>query len=176
MRSPVDVTKLEAFMKEIGLLAKGPGKVYFTGGSTALMLGLREQTIDIDLKLDPEPLAIFEGIGRLKEKLSVSVELAAPDQFLPALTGWRERSIFIDRRGLVDFFHYDLYSQVLSKVLRGQGTDLADAKGFFYYGKLDAAFLGKLFRQVVPEMKRYPAIDVDSFRRNLDAFVRSLAP
>ena len=52
------------------------------GGATAVLLGIRDQTIDIDVKLDPEPAGVFESIARLKEQLHVSVELAAPDQFL----------------------------------------------------------------------------------------------
>ncbi len=39
-------------MQELAGAARGPGKVYFTGGATALLLGFREQTIDIDLKLE----------------------------------------------------------------------------------------------------------------------------
>ena len=33
-------------MDELAALARSPGKIYFTGGATALLLGFREQTID----------------------------------------------------------------------------------------------------------------------------------
>lgn len=39
---------------KLAAAARSPGKVCFTGGATALLLGFREQTIDIDLKLDPD--------------------------------------------------------------------------------------------------------------------------
>jgi len=53
------VTKatLEQFMQELASAARRRGKVYFTDSATALLLGFRQQTIDIDLKLDPEPAA-----------------------------------------------------------------------------------------------------------------------
>jgi hypothetical protein len=54
MRRKVTLATLKQFMQELAAAARSPGKVYITGGATALLLGFREQTIDIDLKLDPE--------------------------------------------------------------------------------------------------------------------------
>src|SRR5262245_23875423 len=119
MRGFVDRSKLEEFMKRLGRAAKTPGVIYLTGGSTALLLGIREQTVDIDIKLDPEPQGVFEAIARLKESLGLNVELASPDDFLPPLPRWRERSIPILTAGKVSFRHYDLYAQALAKIERG---------------------------------------------------------
>jgi hypothetical protein len=63
-------------MRELAAAARGPGKVYLTGGATALLLGFREQTIDIDLKLDPEPEGVFEAIAALKIRLDLIVSFA----------------------------------------------------------------------------------------------------
>src|SRR5437773_12217079 len=81
--------------------------LYFTGGTTALLLGFREQTIDIYLKLDPEPEGIFEAIAVLKNELDINVELASPDDFIPRASDWRERSRHISSIGPLQFFHYD---------------------------------------------------------------------
>ena len=70
-------------MEELARRAQSNGKVYFTGGATALLLGLREQTIDLDVKFAPEPKGVFEAIGGLKNQLDLNVELAAPDDFVP---------------------------------------------------------------------------------------------
>ena len=35
-------------MRRLAAASKGPGNVYFTGGATMLLLGIREQTIDVD--------------------------------------------------------------------------------------------------------------------------------
>src|SRR5436309_2496486 len=134
MRRSVDREKLEEFMNQIGARATGPGTVYLTGGSTALLLGIRDQTIDIDIKLDPEPGGVFEAIAALKESLQLNVELAAPDQFIPPLPGWRERSEQILTAGQVEFKHYDLYAQALAKIERGHDQDLADARSFLTRG------------------------------------------
>src|SRR3989442_3571881 len=107
MRRKVTVQTLKEFMQKFASAARSPGKVYFTGGATVLLLGFREQTIDIDLKLDPEPEGAIEAIAVLKNRLNLNVELASPDDFIPAAGDWRERSRFIALVGRVEFFHYD---------------------------------------------------------------------
>src|SRR2546421_3569130 len=106
MRRKVTVQSLKQFMEELAAAARTPGKVYFTGGATALLLGFREQTIDIDLKLDPEPEGAFEAIAALKNRLDLNVELASPEDFIPATADWRERSRLIASIGRLEFFHY----------------------------------------------------------------------
>ena len=124
MRRKVTVVTLKAFMEELAARATSPGKVYFTGGATALFLGFRDQTIDIDLKLDPEPGGVFEAIALLKNKLDLNVKLASPDDFIPAPGDWREHSRYITSIGPLEFFHYDFALQVLLKLERGHATIL----------------------------------------------------
>ena len=85
-------------------------------------------TVDIDLKPDPEPLGFFGAIAELKKKLDVNVELASPDDFIPELPGWCERSQFIGRFGKLDFFHYDFYAQAVSELERGHARDILDVR------------------------------------------------
>jgi len=172
MRGGVSPESLARFMREIGKEARSPGRVYLVGGSTALLLGIRNQTIDIDIKLDPEPQGVFESIARIKEELSLSVELASPDHFLPSLPRWRDRSLWIAAHGQVDFYHYDLYSQVLSKILRNHGHDLDDARSFVKMGQLSMAVLLELFEAITPDLIRYPAINAVEFRRSVAAFIQ----
>src|SRR3989442_3000383 len=111
MRRKVTVQTLKEFMQKFASAARSPGKVYFTGGATALLLGFREQTIDIDLKLDPEPEGVFEAIAALKNRLDLNAKLASPADFIPALLNWREHSRQIASIGPVQFFHYDFALQ-----------------------------------------------------------------
>jgi hypothetical protein len=108
MRRPVDAERIRAFLRALGGEADRAGRVYLTGGATAVLEGWRASTIDLDVKLEPESDRLLRTIVRLKEELEVNVELAAPDQFIPELPGWRERSAFIAREGRLDFHHYDL--------------------------------------------------------------------
>ncbi|HEY3783027.1 MAG TPA: DUF6036 family nucleotidyltransferase [Fimbriimonadaceae bacterium] len=174
MRSPVDSTKIIAFMEEVGRLATGPGRIYLVGGSTVALLGIRAQTVDIDLKLEPEPKGIFEAIAKIKNTLDINVELASPDDFIPAIPGWQERSQFIGRYGQVDFFHYDFYGQALAKISRGHGRDLSDVKELVAGGMIKAEMLPTYFEQIKPDLIRYPAIDGKKFERNLTAFIQGL--
>src|SRR5437763_2491742 len=158
-------------MQELAAAARSPGKVYFTGGATALLLGFREQTIDIDLKLDPEPKGAFEAIATLKNRLNVNIELASPDDFIPPAADWQERSRPIASYGELQFFHYDFALQTLSKLERGHAQDLEDAKKFIRGGYVTAGELKKLFEQIRPLLIRYPAVDADQFERKLNGFL-----
>lgn len=53
MRPPVQLEKLQALMSAMGRAVKSPGRVYLTGGATALLHGWRPMTVDVDLKADP---------------------------------------------------------------------------------------------------------------------------
>jgi hypothetical protein len=53
MRPPIQVERLREFMAALGRETSGQGRIYFTGGATALLYGWRPMTVDIDLKADP---------------------------------------------------------------------------------------------------------------------------
>jgi hypothetical protein len=57
--------KIVRFLEQLGSSARTPGRCYITGGGSALLLGWRDTTIDIDLKCDPEPACVFESIPTL---------------------------------------------------------------------------------------------------------------
>ena len=146
-------------MRELGTGVTGGGRIYFTGGATAVLLGWRETTMDVDLKADPEPAGFFECLPRLKEELDINIELAAPDQFVPALNGWRERSQLIGRHGQLEFFHYDFYGQALAKIERGHPRDRSDVGAMIDAGLVEPMRLAELFAEVEPDLIKYPAID-----------------
>lgn len=174
MRRKVTPETLQRFMQELATAARGPGKVYFSGGVTALLLGFRRQTIDVDLKLDPEPAGAFEAIAVLKNRLDLNVELAAPDDFIPAAPDWRERSRHIATIGQVEFFHFDFSLQVLSKLERGHAQDMEDVKSFLSAGYVTTDELCARFALIEPALLRYPAIDPAKFKKQLSDFLADL--
>lgn len=171
VRRRVTTAVLHEFMKVIASEAKSSGSIYFTGGATALLLGLREQTIDIDIKLDPEPAGVFESIARLKNTLNCNVELASPDNFIPATADWRERSVHVQTIGKVQFYHYDLALQALSKIERGYEQDIRDAHGLLEKAGISNEQLLEKFLQIEPGLLRYPAIDAAEFRKKVELFI-----
>ncbi|NBO94097.1 MAG: hypothetical protein EBV06_17580 [Planctomycetia bacterium] len=171
MRPLVTGEKIERLMFALGQSVRGPGTIFFTGGVTALLHGWRDTTIDIDLKALPEPSGLYEALAQLKERESVNIELASPDDFIPELPGWRERSLFIARHGQIDFYHYDPYAQALAKIERGHTRDLADAESMIAVGLVDRAKLLELFAEIEPSLIRYPAVEARVFRRKVERFV-----
>jgi hypothetical protein len=165
MRERLDAERIVRFMRALGSEASEEERIYFTGGATAVLHGWRSSTIDVDLKIVPESDAIFRALPALKESLHMNIELASPDQFIPELPGWRDRSPFIDRFGLVSFHHYDFYAQALAKIERSHAHDLIDVGEMLSRGLIDRRTALDLFAAIEPQLYRYPAVDPASFRR-----------
>ena len=173
MRSLTDASRVRAFMEAFARRVRGPGRVYLVGGATAVLHGWRATTVDIDLKMEPEPAGAFEAIAAIKDELDVNVELAAPDQFIPPLPQWQTRSVFIARYESVEFFHYDPASQALAKLERGHARDLDDVHAMVDRGLVTRQALELGFEQIRSGLERYPGIDPDSFEQKVRAFVDS---
>ncbi len=172
MRRVADAERVRTFLTELARAADAPGRVYLTGGATAVLLGWRPTTIDVDLKLVPEADALLRAIADLKDRLSINVELAAPSDFIPELPGWEDRSPFVLQAGSLAVFHYDLYAQALAKIERGHAQDVGDVKHLLRSGLVEPARLRALFEQIEPRLYRYPALDPTSFRRAVEAALR----
>lgn len=64
----------------------------------------------------------------------------------------------------VDRYHFDPYSQALSKIERGFEQDLADVRSMMQSGLVEPSRLRDLYDAIEPELYRYPAIDPSAFR------------
>jgi hypothetical protein len=165
MRELTDKEKLQKFMRAIGARAPREVRLYFTGGSTAVLMGWRPTTIDVDIRFLPETDELFRALPPLKEELQMNIELACPADFIPPLPGWKERCVFIGREGNVSFYHYDLYAQALAKIERGHAQDRQDVEAMIQRGLVERGKLLQLYAAIKPHLYRYPAIDPKSFSR-----------
>jgi len=171
MRSNVNPQKIEQLMKALGREARSSGCIYFVGGASALLIGWRSSTVDIDMRVDPEPLGIFEAIAKLKQELDINIKLASPQDFLPQLPGWRDRSILIGRHGEISFYHYDFTSQALAKLSRGYNRDIDDVLAMYEQKLFTLEKLHDCFDAIAPELIRFPALDPDVLRNKIEQFI-----
>jgi len=171
MRQKVTAPRLHDFIKELGSAATTPVRIFLVGGATAVLLGWRDSTIDVDMKVVPDSDSIMKGLGALKERLEMNIEIASPDDFIPALPGWQERSRFIQQAGKIAFFHYDFYAQAMAKIERGHDTDVLDVGEMIQRGLIEPNRLLELFSRIQDQLYRYPAIDGASFRRAVEQTV-----
>ena len=104
-------------MRLLGRTARSEGTVYLVGGASAVLIGWREATVDIDMKLEPEPRGIFEAIAKIE---------------------------------------------------RGHELDLLDVREMARRGLVRVDRLRDFFDAIEPELPRYPAIDPQSFRRQVE--------
>ncbi len=161
-------------MRLLGREAQGNGRIYLVGGASAVIVGWRDTTVDVDLKLDPEPPGVFDAIARAKDALNMNVELASPEEFIPALPDWQARSVFIERHGAVDFLHYDFCAQALAKIERGHAQDLSDVEAMWRLKLIEPDRLWSLFEAIEADLVRYPAVDPCHFRNEVRRAVRAI--
>ncbi len=167
MRTLVDKKRIEAFMKRFGEAARTDARVYLTGGATAVLLGWRDSTVDVDISFAAENDEMLKAVPEIKEELHLNVELASPPDFIPELPGWETRSQFIDRNGKVSFYHFDFYSQALAKIERSHKQDLEDVGAMIETGLVSKQRLAELFSEIESQLYRYPAINPTMFAESV---------
>jgi uncharacterized nucleotidyltransferase DUF6036 len=168
MRELADAERIRRFMHAVGAAATEEGAVYFTGGATAVLLGWRASTLDVDILPIPEQESLLRAIPKLKDDLSVNVELASPHDFVPVPSGWEDRSIFAAREGRLSFYHFDPYGQALAKLERGHAQDLDDVRELVARALVEPGRALQYLAEIEGELYRYPAIDPSSFRRRVE--------
>lgn len=167
MRKPLNKQSLELALSTMASRSQGEGAIFLTGGACAVYKGWREATLDIDIKIDPEPLKIYEAIQYAKRHCQVNIELASPADFIPELNGWRERSVWIKRYGSIDVFHYDFISQALSKIERHNDQDLQDVFNLMSHQGVSEEELMKSFNQIRSQLIKYPRLEEELFEQKI---------
>ena len=176
MREELTRDRLISLMKELARTAPPDGnyRVYLLGGGTAVYLGWRRSSVDVDLFSDQQD--VFRDIQAIKERLNMNIEFARPEDFVPPLRGALDRHVFIDTIGRISFYHYDPYAQLLSKLVRGFHRDLDDAREFVRSGMVDP----RRFRSLVAEIPdsayaRYPSLSRSGVEEAVAIFFASPA-
>jgi hypothetical protein len=176
LRKQITPETFRALMAELARTApRGQSyRVYVVGGGTAVLAGWRSATIDADLF--GERQGVFRDVQGIKERLRLNIEFVRPEHFVPPLAGSSRRHRFIERIDKVDFYHYDPYAQLLSKIVRGFRKDLEDAGEFVKRGWVDAA----RFRQLVDDIPdaawvKYPNLSRRAVLEAVDAVLTDLS-
>jgi hypothetical protein len=103
--------------------------------------------------------------------LNINIELASPQDFLPSLPGWRDRSVFIGKRGQISFYHYDFTAQALAKLSRGFDRDIRDVEAMYDRKLFSLSKLRDCFEAIAPEIIRFPSLNADVLRRRVENFI-----
>lgn len=171
MRQLTDRDRIHRLMRALGAEANQATRLYFTGGATAVLLGWRATTIDVDIRIFPESDPLLRAIPHLKEELQMNIELACPADFIPQIPGWENRSLYVTTEGQIAFYHYDFYAQALAKIERGHSQDLQDVRAMIGRGLIDPQTVQRHFDEIEPLLYRYPAIHPPSFRQAVKAIL-----
>jgi len=71
---------------------------------------------------------------------------------------------------MVDFFHYDPYSQALAKLERGHPRDADDVRAMLGRGLIDTKKLIGYFEMIQSELIKFPSIEPALFRQAVADF------
>lgn len=170
---PTDLRSLKALLRLLGEQAQG-GRVYLSGGASAVWAGWRHRTVGVDLKLDREPRGVFEAIRRAKEALDLNVGLAAPDDIIPPLPGWRGRSPLIARQGTIEFLHYDFCAQALARIVRDHERDRSDVEAMHRGQWIEPEMLMRRFEAIEGDLLRHPSIRPAQVRARVGSTIARL--
>lgn len=175
MREAITKQRLQELMKALAQSAPRSGdfRVYLVGGATAVFVGWRKSTIDVDLYSDQE--ALFRTIQEIKERLNINIEFARPEHFVPPLQESDDRHVHIVTTGPVTFCHYDPYAQLLAKVVRGFERDLQDSREFITHKMVEI----EPFRSLVTGLSdavyaKYPSLSRRGVETAVEAFLSTL--
>lgn len=168
MRELADAERIRRFLRAFGAAAESDGSAYLTGGATAVLLGWRATTLDVDIALAPESETLLRAIPRLKDELRINIELVSPADFIPVPSGWEDRSVFVTKERRLSVYHFDFYAQALAKVERAHARDRQDVRAMIEAGLVEPARALTYFEEIERGLYRYPALDPRSFRRRVE--------
>lgn len=170
MRSLATGERIRELMRRLGACATTPTRIFLTGGATAVLIGWRESTVDVDIKIVPDSDELLRAVPALKEALDLNIELASPADFIPPPPDWESQSPFVAREGRIDFHHFDFRAQALAKIERGHAHDLQDVDELIRRGLVEPARLREYFERIKPDLYRYPALNPAELERRVSAW------
>lgn len=175
MREEVTPRRLDLLMDELARVAPRPGsyRVYLVGGGTAVYVGWRASSIDVDLHSEDD--VVFRDIQAIKERLKMNIEFVRPEDFVPSLEGSMSRHVLIKTIGPVSFYHYDPYSQCFAKVVRGFQRDIEDAHAFIVREMVNREELRSLVA-AIPDSAyaKYPNLSKAGVENAIEDFLASM--
>jgi len=145
MREETTKEKIDQLIEFLGSNIQDEVRIYLCSGTSIVYWGLRESSLDVDVKVEGEGIGTY--IREAKQKLNINIEPEHPGLFVPLLPEWRERSPKITANGDCTFFHLDPYSVVISKLERGEEKDLHDIQALIESGRVKPDRLRELYEE-----------------------------
>lgn len=170
----VEISILHRFLNELGHQYPAPAILYLLGGSALHLLGSSRPTLDIDYVGDDVHKDHFQqAIEEVAHTLQLDIEAVPIEQFIPLLSGAKERALPVGRFGKVDVYIFDPYTIAFSKLDRGFDTDIADIVFLARSNLIDLMKLESLIADVLPAPSRYD-LSPNLIRQHLNEVYRQV--
>jgi hypothetical protein len=155
LRQGVNRERISLLLREVGQRFHQPARLHLVGGTSLVFEGYRQLTLDVDLTIEVSAEGHSQLVQALQEimlALDMNIEEASPGDFIPLPAGYMDRHEFIGRYGQVEVFHFDWYSNALSKIERGRQQDLADVVALLQHERIEWSRLEAMFHEILPLM------------------------
>lgn len=168
--------RIDRFLRRLGQVFRGQGRLYLVGGSLMVFQGYRPLTQDVDYMVQliaGDDQDFTSALRQVQREINLNMERASPGDFIPLPRGWQDRSPFLGRYGSLEVFAFDPLSTALSKIERGLERDIADVLALLRAGQFSVAQLVEAFDEIAPRLEReaIPRVQESDFRRKLAAFI-----
>ncbi len=158
----VTQTDIEQFLLALGKSYHKRARIYLTGSSSLIHLGLRPGVaLTIDVLPDaPDEEEMITAIRQTGERQQIDVLFTSPEDFVPIPIHWKTQTRYIVRYGTIEAYYFDFYSLALSKIERGSDRDLYDLRLLIEQNIINLKKLEETYREVLPRMGKRPYLNI----------------
>ena len=158
MRS-IDDAVIRSFLIALGTRQAESAQLSLLGGCALILLGSPRMTIDIDyVGDDVQPTRFQQTIAQVAAELQLEADPVPIGRFVPLPADSEAHRVFVARFGLVDVYVVDPDVIALSKLDRGDDTDIDDVVFLVKRGLVSLDRLAELVASTLPLATKY---DID---------------
>ncbi len=163
--------EVDAFLQELGKRYTKPAVLYIVGGGALLLLDSPRRTLDIDYVGHDMPIRWTElqrAIDALANEMGLKVEAVPLDDMIPLPMNFAERHVTVGKYGNIQVYVFDPYAIALSKLDRGNESDLADIVFLIERNYINPNVLEQALRNAAPRAGEFD-LNPRQMDKNLDA-------
>jgi hypothetical protein len=170
MASELTRADVDVFLQELGKRYTAPAALYLVGGGALLLLDSPRGTLDVDYVGHDMPSRWNElqrVIDALGNEMGIKIEAVPLDDMIPLPLNSAQRHLPVGAFGSIQVYIFDPYAIALSKLDRGNESDMQDIvflirRNYIYLDELDL-----VLRAAIPSANQFD-MNPKQMQKNLD--------
>ena len=178
MASELTRSDVEKFLQELGKRYFEPAVLYLVGGGALLLMDNPRRTLDLDYVGHDMPIRWTElqrVIDALGNELGYKIEAVPLDEMIPLPSDSARRHLPFGTYGSVQVYIFDPYAIALSKLDRGNESDLQDIVFLIQRDYVEFEELEQMLTSAIPRAGEYD-LNPKQMTKNLETVRQMLKP